>query len=401
VRILYLVHQFFPRYYTGTERLTLDLARQMQKMGHYPTVLTYDPNSGIEGFERLAGNVWMKKYSCNGVPVVMVKQNPSRRAYEIFQPSIEDAFRKLKLSCDIVHICHPKWMSAAAKTCKKQRRPIVLTLTDPWLLCPRETLIDREFRLCEGPESGTKCVSTCGFPPSIAERHRNAMALLDMADQVVTSSRFTASLFRRNGWNGNIRIIRHSIDYNFVKPEHWNSANLTFGYIGTIALHKGVHVLVSAFKKVLSSGALLRVHGSTHQHPDYAMKTLRLAQEDKRIQFLPPFDIVSLPTIMKEISVLVVPSIYYENYPLVLLIALAYRVPIIASRIGGIPEVVQDGTNGFLFEPGDSNQLAAIIEKITEEPVIVQRLREKIVSPRRIEEEALDYENMYRRLTSH
>ena len=401
MRILYLVHQFFPNYYTGTERLTLDLASQMQRTGHYPLVLTYDPDPGDEGFADLQNNVKMKRYKYQSIPVISLKQTPHPETYGIFHPTIEKAFNKLGPKCDVIHICHPKWLSAAVRTCEGQKCPIVLTLTDPWLLCPRETLIDRESRLCDGPESGRRCVSTCGFQPSIADRYRNAMALLDMADHVVTSSSFTASLFKRNGWNGDIRIVRHSIDYRFVKPDHSDSAGLTFGYIGTIAPHKGLHVLLTAFRKVASPRVTLRVHGSIHQHPDYSTKTLRLAQGDNRIRFLQPFDISDLPTVMKSISVLVVPSIYYENYPLVLLIAQAYKVPVIASKIGGMPEVIQDGINGFLFEPGDSNHLATIIEKIAEEPDIVQRLRENIMSPRRLEEEALDYENIYRTLTSH
>jgi len=401
MRILYMVHQFFPNYYTGTERLTLDLACHMQKMGHSPTVLTYDPDPGCEGFESLSENVLVKKYSYQGVPVVMLKQIPSSRTYEIFQPAIDRAFKKLRLDCDIVHVCHPKWVSAAARACEGNGCPVVLTLTDPWLLCPRETLIDREFWLCSGPQSGKKCVSVCGFGQEMVDRCRDSLSLLDMTDRVVTSSAFTAALFRANGWKGGISIIRHSIDYRFIGTRRSDSSGITFGYIGTIALHKGLHILLRAFRKVSLPGIALKVYGSALQHSTYATEVVDLARVDPRIQFMGSFTMEDLSRVMEGISVLVVPSVYYENYPLVLLIALAYKVPVIASKIGGIPEVIQDGINGFLFEPGDSNDLATIIEKIAKESVIVQRLRENIVSPRRIEEEALDYENIYRTLTSH
>jgi glycosyltransferase involved in cell wall biosynthesis len=106
----------------------------------------------------------------------------------------------------------------------------------------------------------------------------------------------------------------------------------------------------------------------------------------------------SIPRIMKDTSLLVVPSVYPDNYPLVTLIALAYRTPVIGSRIGGIPEIIQSGVNGFLFEPGNADELASLINDIAEEPEIIQRLSENIQSPRRLEEEALDYENLYTEL---
>ncbi|MGP8069525.1 MAG: glycosyltransferase, partial [Candidatus Bathyarchaeia archaeon] len=91
---------------------------------------------------------------------------------------------------------------------------------------------------------------------------------------------------------------------------------------------------------------------------------------------------------------------YYDNFPLVTLMGLAYKIPVIGSDIGGIPEVVQDGKNGFLFKPGRSDVLASVIERIAANPQILQSLRENIVSPRRVEEEALDYENIYTKMTT-
>lgn len=112
------------------------------------------------------------------------------------------------------------------------------------------------------------------------------------------------------------------------------------------------------------------------------------------------FEMRDSSEVMSNISVLVVPSVYYDNLPLVTLMGLAYKTPVIGSDIGGIPEVVQDGKNGFLFKPGDSDELASLIETIAAKPEILEELRENIISPRRVEEEALDYENIYRKLTS-
>jgi glycosyltransferase involved in cell wall biosynthesis len=402
LKILYLVHQFFPKYYYGTERFTLNLAEQMQRLGHNPLVMTYDRGQGQEGYVRLHNNVLVRKYSYHTVPVISFKKTHSPKFHEILDREIEEAYKKLKLTYDIVHICHPMFLSSIARSCKKQGTPIALTLTDPWLLCPA-TLIDRGFRLCNGPIFDRGCASNCHFASHsmLMARYRQALDVLGMADEIATASRFTASIFQRNGWNKPIRIIPHSIDYKFVKPTN-SPANdkITFGYVGSVVWHKGLHILVKAIRNVQAENVNLRIYGSTQESLDYTKELLAIARGDPRIKFLEQFDMETLPDIMKNISAMVVPSVYYDNYPLVTLISLSYRVPVIGSNIGGIPEIIQHGINGFLFEPGNVSELSSLITNLARNPNTIETLRENIVTPRRLEEEALDYENIYMKLSS-
>jgi len=400
MRILYLVHQFFPRYYMGTERFTLDLAEQMQKMGHSPLIVTYERDIGQEGFTPLNDDVLVKTYTYRTIPVISLRETTASGTYGILNDRIAHAFDKLEVNCDIVHICHPMWLSSIAKTYKSRNIPVVLTLTDSWLLCP-SFLIDRGYRLCNGPDSGRWCITNCGFDAKITARYGDSLSLLGMADSVITSSNFTASLFRENGWNGEIQVVRHSINYRYVMPtENFDPANMTFGFIGSLSWHKGAHVLVKAFRKTSSQNIRLKVYGSRTEEWDYYKELLALAQRDDRIQFLDPFGMEALPDIMSRISTIVVPSVYYDNYPLVTLIGLAYRVPVIASKIGGVPEIVEHGVSGFLFDAGRSDELAEIIENVAREPRIIENMRDNIVTPRRTEEEALDYERIYMKLAS-
>jgi glycosyltransferase involved in cell wall biosynthesis len=409
MRILYLVHQFFPKHYTGTERVTLNIARQMQRMSHFPIVLTYETDYGEKGFKRLHDSVYVKRYTYDGVPVISIMDISLKSDIKavsdgregIFHLMIEKAFSKLRLEFDVLHVFHPMWLSSVAWSCKNHGIPIVLTLTDPWLLCPRETLIDRSYRLCSGPDKGSKCVSNCGYDPAVMTRYQESQKLLKMADAVVTASRFTGSLLNRNGYEGAIKIVPHSVDYQFVRKTYFDASIVKFGFIGSIVWHKGAHILVKAFRRVKSKTVRLHVYGSTRQpDPHYAKEVIGLAEGDNRIRFLGSFDVRDLPGVMNEISVLVVPSIYYENYPTIMLIALAYRIPVIASNIGGIAEVIRHGINGFLFETGNVDELAAHIEEIATRPEIISQLRSNITPPRRLEEEALDYENIYLKLKS-
>jgi len=400
MRLLYLVHQFFPKHYTGTERFTLDLARQMQRMGHFPTVVTYDCDAERDGFETLSGDVLARRYSYGTIPVVALKRVTPLNVSDIFQPALEKAFGKLELRYDLVHVCHPMWLSSIARISKNAGLPVVMTLTDCWLLCPR-ALLDGAYRLCSGPEGGNKCISQCGFGVEMKSRYGDAKELFDMADEVAAASRFLSTLFKRNGWNRTIQLVPHSIDYANVRrigtPE---SGKVTFCFIGSVAPHKGVHVLIQALRKVPHRNIRLKIYGSDYGQGDYFKALLALAQGDDRIQFLDPFNIEMLPEIMRDISVMVIPSTYYENYPLVMLIALAYKVPPVVSRIGGMLEIIKQGYNGFVFDVGDAEDLASIIAQIAGEPEILETLRKNIVTPRRTEEESLDYENIYMRLAS-
>jgi len=380
----------------GTERFTLDLARQMQRMGHDPTVVTYDPSYEQDGFESLTEGVLAKSYTYQAVPVIALKHATPRPGFNILDAEIEQAFEKLGITSDVAHVSHPMRLSSIAALLKRAGTPVVMTLTDSWLLCPT-AMLDEHNRPCMGPGLGDKCALEYG--PAGTSRLREAKMLFEMADTIVVASRFLAALFRSNGWNRTIRVIPHSIDYaNVRRAEERHSGRTTIAFVGTIAWHKGLHILIKAFRRTQYPNLTLRIYGSPAGQIVYHNALLDLAQGDERIEFLEPFDIRQLPAIMRDISAIVIPSVYYEPYPLVMLIALAYRIPLIASNIGGIPEVVKDDFNGFLFKPGDADQLTSIIERIAREPQILETLRTNIVSPRRTEEEALDYENIYRSL---
>lgn len=398
MRILYLIHQFFPGHYSGTERFAFELASQMQRMGHYPTVITYESND-VTNFEKLTDRLLINRYSYRGIPVIALRYAVSAAAdgSDIFHPAIEEAAEKLALKCDLVHVCHPMWMSSVAVAYKKYSVPIVMTLTDAWFLCPSR-LLDRWLRLCNGPEADGGCTS-CNIGLKIRRRVEQAKIAYNVPDEMTSPSQFIPNLFERNGWSRSITVIPHGVNYADVKSNKGLGADkVTFGYIGAIAPEKGVHVLVKAARSISNRRMKVKVYGSPSEQSDYQKALLDLAGGDDRIQFMGHFEDEELPEIMSNLSALVIPSTYYENYPFTMLTGLAYRVPIIASNIGGMPELIRHGLNGFLFEIGDYVELAKIMESIVIEPRVLNELRANIVTPRRTEEEALDYENIYRKL---
>jgi glycosyltransferase involved in cell wall biosynthesis len=397
MRILYLVHAFFPKYYAGTERFTFQLATQMQKMGHRPTVVTYEYDDDYNGFETLTERLMVKRYTYRTLPVIALKHasRPDDPFADVFYPELEEAAPHLQLDVNLVHVCHPMWLSNLAKYFKRTV-PMVMTLTDAWLLCP-SGLLDRDTKLCNGPMADGGC-SSCVIDTRMTTRLHQTKEVYDMADELTAPSHFIQTIFEKNRWNRRISVIRHGIDYaNVHEKTRPQKETVTFGFIGSVILQKGVHILIKAARKVSNRNLRVKIYGSPKSQPNYFKRLLELAEGDDRIKFLGAFEEEELPEIMNSLSALVVPSTYYENYPYTVSTALAYNVPPIASRIGALPEMINDA-NGFLFEAGNSNELARIMERIMNGHTILDDIRNKIERPRRIEEEALDYENMYRAL---
>jgi glycosyltransferase involved in cell wall biosynthesis len=366
-------------------------------MGHNPTVVTYEPSYASDDFEVLTDRINVKRYFHRTIPVIALRHKSSADAAEVFHEPIEEAADKLSLDCDLIHVCHPMWLSSMVKRYGARSIPMMMTLTDAWLLCPA-ALLDRGLNLCNGPLADGGC-SNCGVGARMTPRLEQAKAVYDMADQLTAPSYFIPALFERNGWRRNIKVIRHGVNYADVKSfKGPRTDEVTFGFIGSILWHKGVHVLVKAARSVSSRGMKVKIYGSPGEQYYYET-LLDLAGGDDRIQFMGYFKDEELPGIMSNSSALVIPSTYYENYPLAMITALAYRVPLIVSDIGGMREVIRSGVNGFTFQIGNYNELANIMENIATHPEILQNIRKKIEQPRRIEEEALDYENIYRQLT--
>jgi len=411
MKVLFILHQFFPLHYTGTERLTLDLAKQIQRMGNYVTVLTYEPsvplkhkskfliepdNATKDGFSEIDDILKKKEYQFETIPVISFKYIQHRLGFQIFETKLKKHLSQIIKNFDIVHFTHPMWFASALDVCKELEKPTVLTLTDNWLLCPRG-LVTSDNQICDGPEEGQKCMETCHYGDDVITRFNEAQLFFENIDHVVAGSNFVRKTFSENNWNREIELIPFSIDHSHVKAID-DPKEIVFCFIGTFIWHKGIHVLINAFKMVKNDKLQLKIYGRGDERDPYVKDLLNLAKDDERIQFCGTFDYGELPEIMQGISITIIPSSYKENFPLVMQNSLAYNKPVIASNLGGMPEVIKDNVNGFLFEPENVEQLARIIHKISQNPEIIEKLKKGITSPPRIESEALQYENIYRNL---
>lgn len=186
-------------------------------------------------------------------------------------------------------------------------------------------------------------------------------------------------------------------NYDFDHTNGPNPKPLRVGFLGSIIPEKGVDVLVKAFADLPSGSATLKIHGSQQIRPRYVAEMKRLSAVD--VQWAGVFS-GSPSTALAAMDVLVVPSVWYENAPLVIAEAFAAGVPVVASDLGGMRELVQHGENGMLFPMGDAAALAACIKSLAYDRTLLERLAAGTKPPRSVIQEAAASMALYAELRS-
>jgi glycosyltransferase involved in cell wall biosynthesis len=192
--------------------------------------------------------------------------------------------------------------------------------------------------------------------------------------------------------------LRTGIDLDpFRGFERRRAAKLRIGFIGTIVPHKGVHVLLRAWSHLapqLRERAELAIYGPTDYTPAYVNAVRALAGE-LGVELRGRLQSEEVPRALGSIDLLVVPSVWYENSPLIILEALATRTPLLVSNLGGMAELVQPGVSGFRFEVGDDVDLGHRLRLILEEPEQLARLFTGELPVQSVERDAEFLEQLY------
>jgi glycosyltransferase involved in cell wall biosynthesis len=173
---------------------------------------------------------------------------------------------------------------------------------------------------------------------------------------------------------------------------------VTFGYIGPLAPHKGAHVLVNAFNSIDATlEAKLVIYGD---HESDYVTALKRNVRRSGVQFRPPYPYADLPKVLEEIDCVVVPPIWYDNAPQVVFEALSAGVPVIGSRIGGIPDFIRDHENGLLFLPGDAEDLASKLVAVVSDRDLLRRLQSNVQPTKGMQEHVDELIILYKSLAS-
>lgn len=405
MKIIYLVHQFFPEFQTGTEKFVLNNALMSQKAGNKVKIITYSFLEDSE-FDYDNGKILFRKYIYHGIPVIAYK-------YKLQPDDIHNALENHNLrdfaisilqkeTPDIIHVGHAMRVHEFIWSAKELSIPYIITLTDFFLLCPKVFLTPNNHSLCSGPQSGKACEILCNeySRTYIKQRLLKSEEILIHSKKIISPSKFLRTIFKSEIKNIEIQTIPHGIDQKFIRQnKKFYSENqpITFGFAGSLIQHKGVDVLLRAFHQIQDDEAKLEIYGSGMDFYVNYLKEISL--NDDRITFHGKYEAEQLAEVMEKIDVLVTPSLSYENYPLVLHEALASNVPVIAADLGGMAEKITDEINGYTFIPGDPADLRKKMDNIIRNPNVLNNMKsyikENMVIPK-IEQEAYEYLEVYR-----
>lgn len=242
---------------------------------------------------------------------------------------------------------------------KKRGIKVVLTLHDWKLICPSYIMLSREFTVCSKCE-GRKFYKTVQSHCCGSRMHEVLLAAegyyhrlngsYDCVDMYIAASHFLSDLMRKHRLGSHpMTVLHNGIDTDEYAPHYADDGYALF--LGRLSREKGVETLLRAYD---SLGVV---------HPLKILGTGPLENELKakyrNVEFLGYKTGDELRETVERAAFVVIPSEWYENCPLAVLEAMALGKPVIGARIGGIPEQIEDGVHGLLFESGDAGELGA------------------------------------------
>jgi glycosyltransferase involved in cell wall biosynthesis len=150
---------------------------------------------------------------------------------------------------------------------------------------------------------------------------------------------------------------------------------LRLAVLGTVASHKGAHLVIDALRLAKLTPVCLALWGRIDD-TRYATELRRRAAEvpGLTLELHGEYAPNELPDALGGIDAVLVPSQVREASPLVPREALAYRVPVLVARIGGLPEAIVEGHNGMTFNPFDPGELAVLLRRLVDEPGLLESL---------------------------
>ena len=247
-----------------------------------------------------------------------------------------------------------------------------------------------------------------GLPDTIRYNQHLQRRVLEVADRLIVLNRAAFNILVANG------APAHKLEVNYLgtsfrisrKPtveEHPTSKPVRFGYFGRFAEIKGIFDLAAAIQSLPTDlEFLLECRGPCNDDASRAaLRRLRqVLADEKRVNFCDPVSPEDAPEILKSYDVLIVPSRWFENGPTVMYESFAVGTPVIGTRIGAMPEIIQDGVNGRLFEPGQWRLLAAVLEEVALDPAnTIDRWRRALPPARTMDDIAAEYERTYAAVT--
>lgn len=361
-------------------------------MGHEAEVVSPSAQSGTRG----------RAYVVDGVPVRRVPGSSdfTHPWHERRRPDRSLAHVLGAGRYDVVHVMQPLRLPGVFRAATAVGLPVVAHVADSSYICPRVVMLRADGTRCETAAGGAACAEACGIPAGPARLEWAHRALAGAA-AVVSPTRYAIELHAANGFDtAHWHHLPWGVDYALLPPRTAARASgpLVVGFLGTLLRHKGPHVLVEALRRLPEAELRLRLYGDSFHERDYEQALRDAAAGDPRIAFCGSYDHDELRSILGSVDVVALPSLWHENLPTTGLNAVAAGVPVVASDVPGLSELVADYRCGFTFPVGDAGALAALLTRLVDDGHALGAVRATMTYPPGDEEQAWRIERLYARI---
>ncbi|MFN3301427.1 MAG: glycosyltransferase family 4 protein [Patescibacteria group bacterium] len=290
---------------------------------------------------------------------------------DLWNPFVYFTIKKIlkKEKPDLVHTHNLAFLSFSVfSAIKSEKIKLIHTCHDYYPLCPYANLV------C--PFSGWRFKKS---PPLFCKLYRQITKLIlkNKVNIVLMPSKFVMRVYLKNGFfiNSQKIILPLAPNINLAKNHsHSKQKDEIFKilYVGQLTKAKGIDVLIKAVKnlKLKVPNLTLTIIGTGKERK----KLEKLTGENKNIIFIGRLRPTEIQKKYQETDVIVIPSLAPETFSLVMFEAMANGKLVIASKIGALAEYIKDNENGFLFEPGNIDQLQKILEKVIHNPLLMEKI---------------------------
>lgn len=459
MKVLLVSHDFLPKHPAGTEIYTFEIGRALQERGHEVHVFSTEKDISLPNLEvrqrtyeglpvhELTNNLFYNNF------VETWDYPPAARSFkgllDDLQPDIVHFMHLMYLSVGcveevaarnipVMYTLHDYWLQCARYGQRRHPNGDICHEID-FDTCGgclldlkyRQTRTERamakgiaRLRSASGinlgdtarkigdklkgrsgdaapPEIDRKGPEAAEMAKLVARRDRELRErLLPVVHRFMAPSRFLRE--RLLEWGippEQIEFVRAGINIEPFKDVKRSprGSKLRVAFIGTPVPHKGVHILMEAWNRIqapLRRQGELRIYGNLSHNPGYIVKLQRLADQTGA-QLCGGLKRDEVSGTLAETDVLVVPSIWYENSPLIILEALATRTPILVSDLGGMAELVEPGLTGYHFRVGDAEHLADQLSRFLISREELDCLFPSDLEVKSVKDDAVEFEVIY------
>ena len=375
MKVLVISNFFPPHVIGGAEIIAHHQARALAARGHEVRVLAGDNSRGLPGYP-------IEQDSVDGMPVTRVSLT-----YLDFAPTgnnvahagVERIFLRLiaQWRPDVIHAHHMAGLSLGIlQLARAHGIRIALTLHDHWGFCMNSTRITTQDKLCHDSTQCHQCHSHIWNGDQLLPQRMRQDYLrwqLDAVDHFISPSRYLADTYIANG----LPAERMNVIANGIELERFSATSppapgprLNVLFTGYMGGHKGVPTLLKALALLPRGRVHVDMVGDGHMLEAYKAE-LRDNAPEVSAKFWGRLPNARIAERFAQSHVFVLPSVCPENQPVTITEAMACGLAVVGSRIGGIPELVDDGVTGQLFEHGDAQGLAQCLLRYIEQPDVL------------------------------